>query len=112
MNSHTANERTFLGYLRTGQAFSMTGIFIAQLMRLQNSPTPSRGVSSFDVGIPLSSICQLMAIIITLVGAIRFLKLQKRMALGWAISGGWEIILIWGLSFAVRQTEFCTHAKR
>ncbi|ETN38468.1 uncharacterized protein HMPREF1541_06503, partial [Cyphellophora europaea CBS 101466] len=96
-----ANERTFLAFLRTSQMFSMTGIFIAQLFRLQHSLNPSPVFGFHIVGVPFSSICQIMAILLLLVGTARFLKLQKQMALGKAISGGWEINLVAVLSLAV-----------
>ena len=98
----TANERTFLGFVRTAQAFSMTGIYVAQLMRLQHSPTPTKTIGFFAVGVPLSCICQIIAMIVTVIGAFRFFKIQNNLALNWAVSGGWEILAIGGLGTGVR----------
>ncbi len=98
-----ANERTFLGYLRTAQAFSMMGVFIAQLMRLRHSPNPRPVFGFYAVSVPLASICQVMAILFSIVGCIRFFKYQKNMALGAALSGGWEIGIVGLLTWAVSQ---------
>lgn len=86
-----ANERTFLGYLRTGQAFAMLGVVIAQLMRLQHSLTPNLVLGYFVISVPLSSICHIAAITIAFLGALRFIRVQNEMARGQAIAGGWEI---------------------
>jgi uncharacterized membrane protein YidH (DUF202 family) len=99
-----ANERTFLGYLRTSQICSMMGVFIAQFFRLQHSSAPNPILGFYVVSIPLSGIFQILAILVLLIGAARFFKLQKTMALGKAISGGWELLVVGGLSFAVSFT--------
>jgi hypothetical protein len=70
---------------------SMLGVFIAQLFRLNHSPSPSPVFGFFVIGVPLSSICQVMALLLLLIGCHRFFKLQKIMALGKATSGGWEV---------------------
>lgn len=88
---YLANERTFLGYLRTGQAFAMLGVIIAQVMRLQHSITPDPVLGYFAVSVPLSSACHASAIAVSLLGAIRFFRYQKEMARGYAVCGGWEI---------------------
>lgn len=54
------------------------------------------------VSVPLSTICQIMAIILLLVGTLRFFKLQTIMARGKAVTGGWELYCVGGLSAAVR----------
>ena len=82
----------------------MTGIAIAQLMRLHHSISPDIKNDFYAISVPLSAVCQLVAIIVALTGAQRFLKVQKSMALGWALSGGWEIIAVGGFTFAVRAT--------
>ncbi|EXJ96397.1 hypothetical protein A1O1_01523 [Capronia coronata CBS 617.96] len=88
---HLANERTYLGYLRTGQAFAILGAVIAQVLRLHHSLTPNPVIGFFVVSVPLSCVCHVTAIIISALGALRFLRYQKEMARGYAVSGGWEI---------------------
>jgi uncharacterized membrane protein YidH (DUF202 family) len=86
-----ANERTFLGYLRTGQAFAVLGVIISQLMELNHTQQPSPTIGYFIVSRPLSLACHGSAAVITTLGAVRFFRLQKSMALGQALSGGWEV---------------------
>ena len=101
---HLANERTFLGYLRTSQVCSMMGVFIAQFFRMQHSAAPNPVLGFYVIGIPLSAILQLFAILVLLIGSLRFFKLQKTMALGRIISGGWEVLVVGGSSIVVRVT--------
>jgi hypothetical protein len=70
-------------------------------MRLNHAPNPNPTIGYFVVSIPLASACQIMAMILTAVGAVRFLKYQKHMALGAALSGGWELCLVSMLTFSV-----------
>jgi uncharacterized membrane protein YidH (DUF202 family) len=98
---HAANERTFLGYLRTSQICSMVGIFVAQLLRLQHSISPNPVFGFYVISIPLATIFHILAMLVLFIGTARFFKLQKAMALGKALSGGWEIIVVGGLSAAV-----------
>lgn len=83
----------------------MTGVFIAQLLRLQHALAPDPMFGFHVVSVPLSSICQIMAIILLLVGTVRFLRLQSTMARGKAIVGGWEIYSVGGLSASVSQAS-------
>lgn len=69
----------------------MLGVFIAQLMRLNHASNPDLKIGFFIVSVPLASACQIMAIILTIIGSMRFLKYQKHMAVGLALSGGWEV---------------------
>ena len=96
-----ANERTFLGYLRTGQAFAVMGVIIAQVMRLTHSPNPNPVLGFFVVSIPLSCDCHSTAIILSALGAIRFLRYQQEMARGHAVAGGWEIKFVGTLTTLV-----------
>lgn len=105
--------------------FSMTGVFIAQLFRLHHSPTPNPDLGFYVASVPLSSVCQIIAIIVLSIGVLRFLKLQNNMSLGKAVTGGWEVNTVALLSFTVsdppssvileltRQTDacelFCSH---
>ncbi|CRG91679.1 hypothetical protein PISL3812_08729 [Talaromyces islandicus] len=84
-----ALERTFLAYTRTSATFSMQGVLIAQIFRLQ-SATHTR----FDfrtVGVPLSIAYQCCAIVIAILGAYRFWRQQNAIARGKVVVGGWEI---------------------
>jgi uncharacterized membrane protein YidH (DUF202 family) len=89
-----ALERTFLGYVRTSLALSMTGVVIAQLFRLQHSFTPSQNFGFFVVGIPLGSCFIIAAMIVIFLGAFRFWRQQKAMVRGKIWAGGWEINVI------------------
>jgi hypothetical protein len=82
----------------------MTGVFLAQLFRLSHSPTPDPRFGFFVIGVPMSSICQSMAILLLVIGTFRYIKIQKNMALGMAISGGWEINLVAVLAASVRTS--------
>lgn len=98
-----ANERTVLGYIRTAQAFSIMGVIISQLMRLQRSENPDPHLGFYVVSVPLACICHIMALLITLLGCYRFFEWQNNMARGWAISGGWVLLLIFMLSLLASQ---------
>ena len=89
---HLALERTFLAYVRTGQAFAALGVLIAQTMRLRQVQPLGVGLDYYDVAIPLACTCYGISILVIVIGLLRFLKLQKAMALGTTYSGGWEII--------------------
>ncbi|KXT07606.1 hypothetical protein AC578_10152 [Pseudocercospora eumusae] len=91
---HLANERTFLGYLRTSVALSMLGTITAQLYRLQHSPTPDPVFGYFVLSKPLSGIFHCLALAMVLLGAIRYFRQQAAMARGMVHAGGWEIFLI------------------
>ncbi|KAK6612705.1 hypothetical protein H4I96_01918 [Botrytis cinerea] len=91
-------ERTFLAYLRTSLALSMLGVSIAQLFRLQHSPTPNPLIGFFVLGKPLACICQGAAITTLLVGSIRSWRHQNAIVRGKALSGGFEVLLI-GVGF-------------
>ncbi|TGO16024.1 hypothetical protein BTUL_0033g00620 [Botrytis tulipae] len=95
---HLALERTFLAYLRTSLALSMLGVSIAQLFRLQHSPTPNPLIGFFVLGKPLACICQGAAITTLLVGSIRSWRHQNAIVRGKALSGGFEVIII-GVGF-------------
>lgn len=92
----TANERTYLGYLRTSLALSMLGVVTAQLFRIQHSVTPSTTFGYYVLGIPLASIFQIAAIFMSLLGGFRFWRQQQAMSRGKVWAGGWEIYLIMG----------------
>lgn len=102
---HLANERTFLGWLRTSLALSMLGIFCAQLFTLQPAHLSHMNLSFFVLGVPLGSACQAAAIVNTLVGAHRFWRLQNAIVKGKACTGGWEIFFVGGLITLVSTSQ-------
>jgi uncharacterized membrane protein YidH (DUF202 family) len=69
----------------------MLGVIISQLLRLNHTQQPNLVIGYFIVSMPLSLICHGYAVVITTLGAVRFLRHQKSMAQGKALSGGWEI---------------------
>ena len=89
-----ANERTFLGYLRTSLALSMLGIVIAQLFRLQHTIDPSKTFGYFILGKPLAAVLECVAMATALIGAHRFWRQQMAMMRGKCLAGGWEIVAI------------------
>ncbi|GAB7363525.1 hypothetical protein MBLNU230_g3794t1 [Neophaeotheca triangularis] len=97
---HLANERTFLGYLRTSVALAIIGAVIAQLYRLQN-PLPEAGFGYYGVGRPLSAVFHCSALGVTLMGAWRFWQQQSAMAVGKVHAGGWEVLVVMGWSIVV-----------
>jgi uncharacterized membrane protein YidH (DUF202 family) len=105
-----ALERTFLGYLRTSLILVMTGVLIAQLFRLQHAANPNTHLGFYIIGRPLSITFIGMGILVVIVGAYRFWKLQHAMVRGKARTGGWEVLLIMGMSMLVseiRQARLC-----
>ena len=96
-----ALERTFLGYLRTGLAFSILGIVIAQLFRLEHTEVP-QPFGFFILGIPLACICIGAAVVITLLGAYRFWRQQNAMVRGKVHAGGWELTAVGVTAVVVR----------
>jgi len=96
-----ALERTFLGYLRTSVALSMTGIVIAQLFRLQHSYSPNQTFGFYVAGIPLAGCFILAGMVVVVLGAIRFWRQQRAMVRGKVWAGGWEINVIMAGSILV-----------
>ncbi|EUC32366.1 hypothetical protein COCCADRAFT_37672 [Bipolaris zeicola 26-R-13] len=97
LRDHLALERTFLGYLRTSLLLVVTGVIIAQLFRLQHSPHPQPHFGFYKIGKPLSATFICMGIVVVLVGAIRFWRLQNALMRGKAIAAGWEVNVVMGL---------------
>lgn len=100
-SSEIALERTFLGYLRTSLALATTGVFIAQLFRLQPPSNDDLPFSYFAIGRPLSVTFISMALVVIIIGAIRFWRLQSLLVLGKSRSGGWEVLAIMASSLLV-----------
>ena len=87
-NIPPANERTFLGYLRTSIALSIIGVMIAQLYRLQHREDPDPVFGYYVLSKPLSAIFQSSALCVVLLGCIRFWRQQSAMAIGKMHAGG------------------------
>lgn len=73
----------------------MLGVTVAQLFRLQHSPTPNPIFGFYVLGKPLACICQGAAIYTLLLGAYRTWRIQNAIVRGKAITGGFEIVLLW-----------------
>lgn len=101
LTSRKANERTFLGYLRTSLALSMVGVAIAQLYRLQHSPSPNLVYGYYVLGKPIACIFHASALGVILVGAVRFFRQQSAMSVGKVHSRGWEVLVVFGWVFLV-----------
>jgi uncharacterized membrane protein YidH (DUF202 family) len=102
-NNTTANERTFLAWIRTSIALSMLGTIIAQLFRLQNAPSPTGVISLYILAIPLACICQGAALLTALTGSHRYWRMQNAMARGQALAAGWEFWLMIGILGSVSR---------
>lgn len=109
---HLANERTFLSWLRTSLALSMTGIFTTQLFILQSPRLPYMNLGFFVLGVPLGSLCQAAALVNSFIGAYRFWRLQNAMVSGKACAGGWEIVFIGTLIALVSTGQSCDFEVR
>ncbi|GAB1727625.1 hypothetical protein NU195Hw_g4700t1 [Hortaea werneckii] len=96
---HLANERTYLGYLRTSLALSMVGVAISQLYRLQHPPSPNLVYGYYVLGKPIACIFHASALGVILVGAVRFFRQQSGMSIGKVHAGGWEVLVICGWVF-------------
>ena len=90
-----ALERTFLGHLRTSVALATLSILISQLYTLslgaedRNAPDQ---VALRKIGKPLSCLIMVWAIITTIAGAYRFMRMQDALVKEVAvIEGGWEL---------------------
>ena len=92
--------------MRTAATFSIQGVLVAQLFRLQSSNSGTSGGSSTrinfrSVGVPLSIAYQTCAILVALLGAYRFWRQQNAIARGKVLSGGWEMHGIGIMTFLV-----------
>ncbi|RSM18761.1 hypothetical protein CDV31_002481 [Fusarium ambrosium] len=88
---HLANERTFLGYLRTSMMMSMVGTLVAQLFTINHETNHGDGFGYFAAGKPLAITCYAFSVGTILLGAVRSWRHQHTMLSGKALSGGFEI---------------------
>ncbi|KAK3111612.1 hypothetical protein LTR53_012954 [Teratosphaeriaceae sp. CCFEE 6253] len=87
----------------------MIGVLVAQLYRLQHSPTPSPTFGYFILSKPIACTFQGSAVCMTLLGAIRFYRQQQAMSVGKVHAGGWEILTVIGLVFVLLLAMFVIH---
>lgn len=83
----------------------MLGTVIAQLFRLQNSPSPPGVISLYVLAVPLACICQGAALITALTGGHRYWRQQNAMARGQALASGWEFRMMIGISASVSDPQ-------
>jgi hypothetical protein len=76
----------------------MTGVLIAQLYRIQHAANPNPNLGFYVIGIPLSAAFIAVGIFVLLIGSYRFWRLQSALIGGHALAGGWEVLMIMGLS--------------
>jgi uncharacterized membrane protein YidH (DUF202 family) len=93
--ANTALERTYLAYLRTSLALSFLGVSIAQLIRLNEGNTVATALAAAFIS---------GSIVVVLAGAFRFWKQQTAMVNGQVFAGGWEMLVIFVVTVAVRFT--------
>lgn len=72
----------------------MIGVVIAQLFRLQHTAAPSPVFGYFILAKPLAALFQIVAMLLSVVGAHRFWRQQMNMARGKIVAGGWEVYLV------------------
>jgi hypothetical protein len=72
----------------------MLGVVVAQLYRLQHSPTPDPKFGYFVLSKPIACIFQVSAVCVTLLGCVRFFRQQYAMSIGKVRAGGWEMMII------------------
>ena len=83
----SANERTFLGYLRTSSAFATLGVISFQLFLLGDGQTSCKS----RYGQVLAVACETFAILVVLSGAWRFWRHQNAILREKVQVGGWEV---------------------
>jgi uncharacterized membrane protein YidH (DUF202 family) len=92
-----ASERTFLAYYRTSVILSLASVVIAQLQILQHSPHPSPTFGFYILGKPLAATFVISAIVVSLLGGVRWWRWQQSLIRGKAMTGGWELMAVGAL---------------
>jgi uncharacterized membrane protein YidH (DUF202 family) len=83
----------------------MIGVIIAQLYRLQHSVAPNPHFGYYVLGTPLSTTFIGLGVVVLLTGAVRFWRHQHALTRGKTIAGGWELLVIMGVSLAVSHAQ-------
>ncbi|KAJ6259833.1 Hybrid signal transduction histidine kinase J [Drechslerella dactyloides] len=135
VRDHLALERTFLGWLRTSGAFAMTGVLLAQIavMAAQNdrmakeaaaskpgarAAASSARSSSLPTLLPinetakgLSTVTEIMALVVILTGVFRFFRAQGALIDGVGISGGWSMLVLAALALTYTPQDQKSKSK-
>ncbi|OCT50262.1 hypothetical protein CLCR_07639 [Cladophialophora carrionii] len=91
---HLANERVFLGYIRTASALANFAVTTLQLYRLQHHPASRDKLSDYDLGIPVATVTLIIAIAVAIAGVWRFFACQNAMALRKQIVTSAVVVLV------------------
>lgn len=98
---HLANERVFLAYFRTSSALATFAVVLVQLYRLKHDPPQPGVLSGYNIGIPLASIILVMAMLVTLLGTVRFFSCQKSIAASRIVGSGQVVSLFTAITMLV-----------
>ena len=90
---YLALERTYLAYMRTSVALVSFGIVLLQLSILKNV--------SRTTGVCLAAACSGAGFLVSLLGCCRYFIQQKTLERGRAKAGGWDMLVIGTLFFAL-----------
>ena len=69
---------------------------IAQLQVLQHAPNPDKTFGFYVLGKPLAGLFAGLAIMVSIVGVLRWWRLQQGLLRGVAVSCGWEVVAVGG----------------
>jgi hypothetical protein len=89
----------------------MLGVVVAQLYRLQHSPTPDPKFGYFVLSKPISCIFQVSAVSVALLGCVRFFRQQHAMAIGKVQAGGWELMIIGVYVLLVSEKSYVQYVE-
>lgn len=81
---------------------AIVGVLVAQLFVLEEADT---GFGYLAVGRPLATLCLVFSICTVLLGTYRAWRHQDAMIRGKALSGGFEIVSMAGISLAVGSDD-------
>lgn len=90
---HLANERVFLAYVRTSNAFANFAMIIVQLYRLNRNGTVLHKLGYYKLGIPLAVVVLVIAITTVAIGAMRFFTCQNAMLKKRVLGSGWVVVV-------------------
>ncbi|KAI9729732.1 MAG: hypothetical protein M1834_006683 [Cirrosporium novae-zelandiae] len=104
---YLALERTYLAFFRTSIAIAMISVAISQVFLLSDSGTPASDTDFHRFGKPLAAVLAGFALLVALMGSARYFRQQAYMSMrGKYSSGGFDILLIFIISFAVSIVVF------